>query len=215
MQESSGDPRSRLWLVADSPPPQWETLLREPLDPRHPARHNIWTPIADVIQEEAYQKKGWRMDEGKIYVRNAVSSATAKPERNADAWGPETSRHLTALAALAKTERPPLIVTFGAFAFEFVRRFLGEAETRRFGHWTTKTMGEQMRRRMGEFSPDRTNILPALHATIARGRFLESHRDYCAGLDDNYFLHVGQQLSKVLIDHADRFDVFLRGPPTA
>lgn len=209
MRESSGDPRSRLWLVADSPPPQWETLLREPLDPRHPARHNIWTPIADVIQQEAYQKKGWRMDEGRLYVRNAVSSAAMKPERNADAWGSETERELTALAGRIKAACPPLIVTFGAFAFEFVRRSLGE-EARPFGRWTTKRMGDEMRKRMGDFSLDRTNILPALHATIARGRFLESHRDFCAGLSDNYFRHVGQALSKVLIEHADHFQIFLR-----
>lgn len=209
MRESSGDPRSRLWLVADSPPPQWETLLREPLDPRHPARHNIWTPIADAIQQEVYQKKGWRMDEGRLYVRNAVSSAAMKPKPGADSWGPGTQRELAALAGLIKTTCPPLIVTFGAFAFEFVRRSLGE-KGQPFDRWTTKRMGEEMRRRLAGFSSARTNILPALHATIARGRFLESHRDFCAGLNDNYFRHVGQALSKVLIEHADHFQIFLR-----
>ena len=45
VRESSGDPQSKLWLIGDSPPEQWESALEEPLDRRHPARHNIWTPV--------------------------------------------------------------------------------------------------------------------------------------------------------------------------
>jgi hypothetical protein len=207
VRESSGDPRSKLWLIGDSPPEQWKMALTEPLDRRHPARHSIWTPIADVIQEHVYRKMGWRMDEEGLYVRNAVSAVVKKPKGGGAVWGPETASEMAKLDGLVKEHQPLLLVTFGAFAFEFVRRCLGEAG-RQFCEWTTKEMGEEMRQRIRRFSPDRSNILPALHATIARGRFLESHRDYCAGHHENYFHYVGRELSQVLIEHADHFGIF-------
>ena len=62
--------------------------------------------------------------------------AAVKPERSASHWGPDTMLELTKLTALIKAECPTLVVTFGAFAFEFVCRSLGE-EGHPFGRWTT------------------------------------------------------------------------------
>jgi hypothetical protein len=198
--------------MGDSPPEQWKSSLEEPLDRRHPARHNIWTPVVDVVQNEAFAKKGWRLDEARLYVRNAVSAESAKPDDAATDWGPETLYQGKTLANLLELHRPALVVTFGAFAFEFVRRCLGEAALP-FRKWTTEKLGIEMRRRMRDYSPNGINVLPALHATIARRHFLVSHRRYCPDPGQNYFEHVGTELSKVLIEHADDFGIFRQFVP--
>jgi hypothetical protein len=45
MKPLVGDPDFPIWLLGDSNPKGWQSVLETPLDPRHPARHNIWTPV--------------------------------------------------------------------------------------------------------------------------------------------------------------------------
>lgn len=45
-----------IWLLGDSNPKNWDSILETPLDPRHPARHSIWTPVIDVIQDQAFRE---------------------------------------------------------------------------------------------------------------------------------------------------------------
>jgi len=116
--------------------------------------------------------------------------------------------HVTDFVSPAAAGAP----TFGAFAFEFVRRCLGEAALP-FRKWTTEKLGIEMRRRMRDYSPNRINVLPALHASIARRHFLVSHRRYCPDPGQNYFEHVGTELSKVLIERADDFGIFRQFVP--
>jgi hypothetical protein len=45
----------KIWLLGHSYPEAWVHVLNEPLDPRHPTRHNIWTPVLDRLQERVSQ----------------------------------------------------------------------------------------------------------------------------------------------------------------
>ena len=45
MNRDSGSRNFPIWLIGDSSPAEWEAYLVDPLDSKHPARHNIWTPI--------------------------------------------------------------------------------------------------------------------------------------------------------------------------
>ncbi len=50
MGKESGDKKSPIWLLGDSNHEGWEYYLETPFDRRHPAIHNIWTPVIDIIQ---------------------------------------------------------------------------------------------------------------------------------------------------------------------
>lgn len=67
MEAYTGAPRFPVWLVADSEPKNWHKLLLTPLDPRHPARHNIWTSVLEYMQEALYEQKRLRFDTVKLY----------------------------------------------------------------------------------------------------------------------------------------------------
>src|SRR4030065_460436 len=73
MELEAGNRDFPLWLIADSNPAKWEARLSTPLDPRHPTRHNIWTPVLDEMQDGIYRASRQRIDTSGIYVRNALA----------------------------------------------------------------------------------------------------------------------------------------------
>ena len=208
MNRDAGSKAFPIWLIADSSPARWEQHLRQPLDPRHPARHNIWTPILEGIQGHVFRAARSRIETADFYVRNAVQDAADKPlERRRD-WPPRLAAETRSLSGLVARHRPKLLLTFGAFACEFTRRSLDRGPPRAVRHWTTIALGNEFRRCLGDFDPTRIVILPLLHVSIARGRFLQSHRDF-TGLDHaNYFDYVAGEIATLLLAHRDEFPVW-------
>ena len=215
MQRESGETDSPIWLIGDSSPPRWTDQLDEPLDPRHPARHNIWTPVLDRIQDHVYRRAGLRMDDSKLYVRNAVHSPDDKPPYNARKWSAGLLEETNELGLLLDECRPKLVFTFGAFAFEFARRSrrCGAYESAKY--WSTKKLGEEFNGRVLEFDLARVNVVPLLHVSIARRHFLKGHRNFTGECGQNYFDHVGLRIGKLLVKHRDAFDIWVDPKHTA
>jgi hypothetical protein len=217
MKAEVGDKTFALWLLGDSNPKNWADRLDFPLDPRHSARHSIWTPILDMIQQEAFLARHTRIDVSNLYVRNAIQNADHKPKDNVLEWKdePELNAAITQdianLHTLAEQYKPKIIFTFGAFSFEFARRAVeGTNDPYVYGYWSTRLLGQEFRRRIENFDPQKVNVVPLLHATIARGRFLESHRDFCAGEDTNYFVFTGTKLGQLLVKHYEAFSFWMQ-----
>jgi len=54
MHRETGEKTFPSWLLGDSNPARWQSRLENPLDAKHPIRHNIWTSVLDVVQETVY-----------------------------------------------------------------------------------------------------------------------------------------------------------------
>ena len=54
MLREPGNEDSSIWLIGDSSLPKWGEYLDEPLDSRHPARHDIWTTVLEGIQKQVF-----------------------------------------------------------------------------------------------------------------------------------------------------------------
>jgi len=208
----SGSKGFPIWLIGDSPPKNWEDKLTEPLDPRHPARHNIWTPVLYGIQEQVFRADRRRVETTQVYVRNAAEKYQDKPSPTAQEW-PTLADSITNFAALLKKHKPILVFTFGAFAFEFANRSVNSEVKHAFRNWSTKALGEEFRRSLGGFHPCRINIIPLLHASIARGKFLESHKYFTRGESPNYFDYVARQVAGHIIDHKNALDIWVKSHP--
>lgn len=211
MLDSSGDRGFPIWLVGDSPPSQWEDSLDVPLDPRHPARHSIWTPIESTLQEEIYKSTQQRLNTRDIFTINAIDSAEKRP-LNKEGWS-NLEQRIKYLDKLF-SNNTKIIITFGSFAFEMFRRItnhLEEKELRAESYWTCKRLGEQFRQTLDNWNHKRPNVLPLLHVSIARGKFLDAHRLYCpAGSSKpNYFEYVGRKLGKKLITEYRDLNIWL------
>ncbi len=200
MKDFIGDPQFPVWLIADSEPRNWRQSLLTPLDPRHPARHNIWTSVADYMQEAFYKNERRRFDAGRLYIRNAVTDPDEKPEGVKLNWTQALRDKSKSLGANLLSFSPKVVLTFGAFAFEFTRRAYSEEPIYPYAHWGTMQLGNEFRKRVISYNSAKVNILPLLHVSISRGRFLESHK-YFVGREaedfPNYFEYVGGKLAEL------------------
>lgn len=94
MRREDGNLDFPIWLLGDSNPRNWEDVLETPLDPRHPARHNIWTSVLDIINEQVFKTCRSRLDSSRLYTRNAVERAKDKPTDDALEWSGKVTEEL-------------------------------------------------------------------------------------------------------------------------
>ena len=194
-----------IWLIGDSSPVKWEAHLDEPLDSRHPARHNIWTPILEGIQSHLFSWKRKRLQTDALYTRNAVHHAYEKPGYRAVEWSSHLDDETHEMAGLLKHHTPMLVLSFGSFAFEFARRSLDERPHCAPNYWTTIRLGNEFRQRIQAFRPYDVNLLPLLHASIARGHFLKSHNYFTDIEGGNYFDYVARKIAGCLCNYESEF----------
>jgi len=213
VERESGNKSSSIWLIGDSSPPNWRESLDEPLDSRHPARHNVWTPVLEGIQRQVFLFDQRRVDDARLYVRNAVHRQEDKPRGDDMDWESKPREEMDELGRLLGTYRPTLVFTFGAFAFEFTRRSLDRAPRRIFNCWTTEKLGAEFRRTVGEFNPGELNVFPLLHVSIARRHFLTSHEHFTGENNGNYFDFVGREVGTLLLEYKDTLDVWVEPQP--
>ena len=209
MQRESGNRDSSIWLIGDSSPPRWEEDLDEPLDSRHPARHNIWTPVLEGIQKQVFVGDRRRVDDSQLYVRNAVHNPEERPHYGAKDWCSKLLEDTDYFGQLLGTHEPPLVCTFGAFAFEFARRSLVRGPERSRRHWTTRELGNEFTRSVKEFNPEEVNVFPLLHVSIARGQFLKGHEHFTGEDNRNYFDFVARGIGTLLLEHKDTLNVWV------
>ncbi|MCJ7584454.1 MAG: hypothetical protein MUO30_06760 [Anaerolineales bacterium] len=209
MEREVGNRHFPLWLIGDSNPPQWQSFLKTPLDPRHPIRHNIWTALLDVIQDKVYRASRMRVDTSTIYIRNAVDDPTKKPAQTSNQWSKSAETEISGLESLIKTHKPIMLFCFGAFTYEFVRRAIGEQERRKYGYWGARRLGDEFRYRIGKFDPNKTNIIPLLHRSISGGKFIESHKYFCGEEGVNYFEFVGGKIADKMLQYSDQLHIWI------
>ncbi|MBP2315478.1 hypothetical protein [Azospirillum soli] len=209
MQPHSGSPASPVWLIGDSNPDPWAQRLKYPLDDRHPTRHNIWTPVWDRIQDHVYREGRLRLHDRKLFIRNAVADANVKPRPSALEW---TNQDLLSPVEWLRSDlhrfQPPLVLAFGQFAFEFVRRALYMQPPFPCQHWGLGNLRRAFDAAIAAFDQNEINVVPLLHATIARGKFLDAH----AAFGGHYFGHTGERLAHLLLAHFRDAPIWVGGP---
>lgn len=210
MEREVGNKDFAIWLLGDSNPKNWQDKLLTPLDPRHPARHSIWTPILDAIQDRLFRQCRIRMDTSSLYVRNAIENSDQKPRGAELAWKTEVEQEIEQFRQLIHKHKPKLVLCFGAFAFEFARRVDFQKPEQNYGYWGAKRLGQEFSQRIDRFDIHISNILPLLHASIARGRFIQSHDYFCDKEGENYFKYVGNCIVDKLIKHQDQLSIWIQ-----
>lgn len=209
MRKEAGDRNFEIWLLGDSNPEKWQDVLDTPLDPRHPARHSIWTPVLEVIQDRVFRECGDRVDTSLIYIRNAIEDPANKPHSSSIEWNTNVEKEMRELQKIVREYRPKILLCFGAFSFEFTRRALTpQAPKRNWGHWGSEELGCEFRQRISQFDLNTTNVLPLLHVSIAR-KFITSHDYFCNQKGANYFEFVGNHIAQKLVEHHGELRIWI------
>lgn len=162
MDREAGNIDFPIWIIGDSEPDRWKAVLRKPFDERHPIRHNIITSVFDTIQDSIFRSSGKRIEASEIFIRNAITEVSSKPKGNQLVWSRTLSNEINALIKLYNEHRPMLILTFGAFAYEFtVRAFVNKPH--KYNYWTTERLGDEFKKNTVSKSQDVPIIIPLLH----------------------------------------------------
>lgn len=164
------------------------------------------------MQETLYMQDGRRFATDKLYIINAVKYPDDKSKAMDVNWPDGLQKKTYSLRDRLLNFKPKVIITFGAFAFEFVRRACGNELPVPFGKWSTKRLGEEFKKRIALYNPSVINILPLLHVSISRGRFLESHRYFVGegGKEPaNYFEFVGTKLASLFLKEAEKLPIWI------
>jgi len=209
MESEIGKKEFPIWLLGDSNPKNWQDVLLSPLDSRHPARHNIWTSVLDVIQDKVFRACRRRVDTSSLYIRNAIENPRDKPLGNKVNWSEGLGQSIEVFHQHLYQYRPALLFCFGAFSFEFARRALGQERNHPFRYWGARSLGIEFRKTVATFNPSRINVFPLLHTSISRGRFIESHNYFTEKEGGNYFEYVGNHIADKLLTYYGQLKIWI------
>lgn len=194
MKREAGDKNYPIWLL---------------FNPKHPAvRHYIWTPVLSEIQDKIYRELRTRIDTTNIYFRNAVSNGKIVPN-TLNWWDAEVANEIEALREIVSVHQPKLLITFGAFPFEFVRRVYEIKPEKGPKAWGTSNLGDEFGKAIDDFDINKTNRIPLLRRVIESSKFLEDDRNIPRKDVDNYFRFVGTKIAEKLIEHKDSLDIWI------
>ncbi|EGW39543.1 MULTISPECIES: hypothetical protein [unclassified Desulfosporosinus] len=190
VKRESGDRANPIWLV---------------VNPKHPAvRHNIWTPALAEIQDKVYREIHTRIDTTNIYIRNAVSNSAIVPN-TLNWWGAEVAKEIEEFREIVLEHKPKLLISFGAFPFEFLRRVYEIKPEKGPKYWGTSNLGDEFGRSIENFDINKTNRIPLLRRVISSGKFIEDHNYY----GQNYFHYVGTKIAEKIIENKESLNIWI------
>lgn len=189
-KRESGDKTYPIWLL---------------VNPKHPAiRHNIWTPVLAEIQDKVFREIQKRVDTTHIYIRNAVSDGDIVPN-TLNWWGADVAAEIELFREIVLEHKPKILISFGAFPFEFLRRVYEIKPQKGPKYWGAPYLGDEFGRSIENFDIDKTNRIPLLRRVISSGKFIEDHHYF----GENYYQYVGTKIAEKLIEHKDSLKIWI------
>ena len=190
IKRESGERSYPIWLV---------------VNPKHPAvRHNIWTPVLAEIQDKVYRAIHTRIETSNLYIRNAVCDSSIVPN-TLNWWGAEVAQEIETFREIVLENQPKIIISFGAFPFEFLRRVYEVKPDKGPKFWGTYNLGDEFGRSIENFDINKTNRIPLLRRVISSGKFIEDHNYF----GENYFQYVGTKIAEKIIENKDNLKIWI------
>lgn len=194
IKRDSGEKTYPIWLLVN---PKYTSV-----------RNDIWRPVLDEIQDKVYRELSTRIDTSKIYIRTAVSDIGIVPN-TLNWWGYEVADEINAFREIVNEYKPRMIISFGAFPFEFVRRVYEIKPEKGPKSWATAILEDEFERAIKEFDINKTNRIPLLRRVIETDKFLET-KNYFYQTDKEYYFHyVGTKIAEKIIENKDSFKIWI------
>ncbi|WP_407314820.1 hypothetical protein [Desulfosporosinus sp. SB140] len=179
------------------------------VNPKHPAvRHNIWTPVLAEIQDKVFRELHSRIDTSNIYIRNAVKDSELVPN-TLNWWGVEAAEEIELFKEIVTEHKPKMIISFGAFPFEFLRRAYQVKPEKGPKFWSTSNLGNEFGKAIENFDIAKTNRIPLLRRVIETAKFTVDP-NYSGRQDgETYFHYVGTKIADKIIEHKDSLNIWI------
>lgn len=169
-------------------------------NPKHPsARHNIWTPILDNIQDKVYRTIETRIDTTNLYICNAIDDCGKVPN-TLNWWAAEVAKEIELFRESLLKYKPKILISFGAFPFEFVRRVFKLKPEKGPKYWSNTNLKQEFDRAIENFDINYTNRIPLLRQMSSSNGIEMS----------NYFHMIGTNVAEKIIEHKNELDIWIK-----
>ncbi|WP_407308228.1 hypothetical protein [Desulfosporosinus sp. SB140] len=189
-KREAGDKNYPIWLV---------------VNPKYPAvRHQIWTPVLSEIQDKVYRRIQNRIDTTNLYIRNAVIDSGIVPN-TMNWWGIEVGEEIKLFREIVLEYKPKIIISFGAFPYEFLRRVFKVKPEKGPVYWGNAILGDMFGKAIQNFDINKTNRLPLLHRINSGEKFFENQNFE----SENYFQYVGTKIAEKILEHKNDLKIWI------
>jgi len=189
MNREWGERSSPIWLL---------------FNPKHPVvLHHIWKLVLAEIQNKLFIELQTRMDASKIYIRNAVNDSRIVPN-TVRWWDAELCTEITQFREITSENKPKILISFGSFPFEFVRRVYRIKPEKGPKYWCTSNLGDEFRKSIENFDINHTNLIPILRRVTESNKFIEN----CVNFED-YYQYVGTKIAEMIIANKDCLNIWI------
>lgn len=174
-------------------------------NPKHPVvRHYIWTLVLAEIQDKLYREIQTRIETSNIYIRNAVSDSRIVPN-TVNWWDTELSAEIALFRKIIIEHQPKILISFGAFPYEFVRRAYEIKPEKGPKYWCASNLGDEFVRSIEAFDVTKTNKIPLLRRVVDCDKFIEGHTNF-----ENYYHYVGTRIAEKIIENKDSLNIWIK-----
>ena len=179
------------------------------VNPKYPAvRHDIWAHILDEIQDKVYRKLHIRINTEKIFIKNAVSDIGLVPN-TLNWWAADVVQEIVMFRESVLKHQPKILITIGAFPYEFVRRAFEVKPKKGPKYWSNANLEDEFERSIANFDINRTNRIPLLRKVVMSGK-LNEYRNYSSLKEnENYFRDVGIKIAKKIIENEHSLKIWI------
>ncbi|GAB6152179.1 hypothetical protein JCM17380_09290 [Desulfosporosinus burensis] len=195
MKRELGDRNYPIWLL---------------INPKYPAvRYDIWRPVLDEIQDRVFRDFQTRIDTSNLYIRSAVVDGGIVPN-TLNWWGKEVAKEIEYYRAIVQEHKPKMLISFGAFPFEFARRVFEIKPEKGPKAWSTSILKNEFEKSIDDFDINQTNRIPLLRRVIATDKFIETRNILSPTDSETYFQHVGTKIAEKIIENRDQLDIWIK-----
>ncbi|MDP4126128.1 MAG: hypothetical protein Q8912_04195 [Bacillota bacterium] len=169
------------------------------LNPKYPGvQHSIWTPILNEIQDKVYREIETRIDSSNIYIRNTINDIGKVPN-TLNWWAVEVYKEIELFRESIFEYKPKILITFGAFPFEFVRRVFNIKPEKGPKSWSNSNLKSELEQAIENFDINQTNRIP----------FLRQISTSNAKEMSTYFYEIGTKLAEKIIENKDKLNIWI------
>ena len=190
----SGDKTYPIWLL---------------VNPKYTAvRYDVWRPVLDEIQDIVYRELHTRIDTTNIYFRSVVNNIAIVPN-TLNWWGREVADEIDLFREIAHEYKPKMLISFGAFPYEFLRRAYDVNPQKGPKAWGTTILKDEFDKSMDDFDINATNRIPILRRVVTSDS-QRGNLNFVARTErETYFQHVGTKIAEKIIENKDTLDIWI------
>lgn len=179
------------------------------VNPKYPAvRYDIWRPVLAEIQDRVYRELHLRIDTTNIFIKSAVDDVRIVPN-TLNWWAREVAKEIELFREMIQEYKPKMLITFGAFPFEFTRRVNEIKPEKGPKAWSTMILRNEFEKAMENFDINQTNTIPLLRRVLETDKYTDAS-DYMSPSErEAYFKHVGTKIAQKIIENKDLLNIWI------